>query len=108
MLEADDEAAIAMLHRLELGIGVELDAFVAECLFDDTCGLGGHLFENVGAALDLNDFTADAPQKLGEFAGDDAAAEDDDFFRFKVEVEHFVAGPARCVSEARYWRDGYS
>ena len=55
-----------------------------------------------------NDFAAGATQELAEFAGHDAAAQDDDFFGGGVQVEDVVARPVRCVGKALYFRNGYN
>ena len=49
--------------------------------------------QDIGAALHQNNPCADAPEKLGEFAGDDPSAEDDHAFWHEIEVEDVVARP---------------
>ena len=91
---------------LEGGVGMELDAFVAEGLLHDLAGGGGVVFEDIGAALDEDDAGADAAEELGELASHDAAAENDDAGRDEMEIEHVVASPEGGPSEAGDRRDG--
>lgn len=87
-------------------MGVEFDAFVAEGFGDDCGGCRGRSGEDLFAALDLDDFAADAAEELGEFAGDNPCAEDDDAGGDKIEFEHLVAGPCRDLIQAGNWGCG--
>src|SRR5690606_2836342 len=103
--EGDGDAAFGVGgDLLDFGVGVQVDALVAESGLDDRGGLGGVFLEDVRAALDLDDARADAAEKLGELAGDDAAAEHDHALGREIEVEHVVAGPVRGFGEAGHGR----
>ena len=91
--EFDDDASFVAGDGGDFCVGVETDAVVAERLLDDLAGGGGVVFKNVFAALDERDLGADAAEELGEFAGDDAAAEDDHALGDEIEIEDVVAGP---------------
>ena len=49
--------------------------------------------QNIRTTLNQDYAGADAPKKLGEFAGDDAAAKDDDALGNEIQIEHIVARP---------------
>ena len=58
------------------------------------------VLKNVFAALNENNFRSDTAEKLGEFAGDDSATEDDYTLRDEIEIEHVVACPERRSGES--------
>ena len=93
-LEKSDRGALLRLgDALNLGAREALDALVLESLPDHGGSLRGVIAQEVGAALDERHPRADAPEKLGEFAGDNPAAEHEDAPGHESEVEDLVAGP---------------
>jgi len=44
------------------------------------------------------------PEELGEFAGDDTAAKNNDFFGYKIQLQHLITGPVRHAAESRHRR----
>lgn len=89
----DSDAATVGRDTLELRAGEEFDPFINEGLLNHGRRSRGVVAQEVGAALHQSDATADATEELGEFAGDDAAAEDDHALGDEIEIEDVVAGP---------------
>ena len=90
--------------RNEIAVGVEFDgdALVLEDLLDggrDVLVLAGC---QPRALLDDGDLGAEAPVHLGELERDVAAADDDEMFRQRVEVEDADVGQVVDVGQTRH------
>ena len=77
---------------LEGGIGVEVDAALAEGVFDGGGDVVVEFFEDVRAALDDGGLDADAFEVVSHLEGDGAPAEDDDGIGEVIVVEDIIAG----------------
>ena len=89
----DGDAATVGRDPFELRAGEELDPLINEGLLNHGRRSRGVVAQEVGAALHQSNATADATEELGEFAGDDAAAEDEHALGDEIEIEDVVAGP---------------
>lgn len=101
----DSDAATVGRDAFELRAGEKLDPLINEGLLNHGRRSRGVVAQEVGAALYQRDATADAAEELGEFAGDNAAAEDDHALGDEIEIEDVVAGPEFGFGETRHGRD---
>lgn len=98
-VEGDGYGILFRLNPNQVGFRDQFDSFVTKRRFDNFRKVVGQGSQDMRAPLDQRHTTSDSPEELSEFAPDGAASEDENGFWYKIEVQHIVARPNRCLIE---------